>query len=144
MQFDGGSIQQLYQIRKQQDAAYWRQVEEIVAGRLRSLRVAEERAAAAKAGHPVKLPTGACQVIATIQADGTVARSQLGQCSHQSIGDDMLKAVQQASPLPPYGRPVNMPSPSTPMCPSPASTASEPQVFPGMGSVESKTIGGRT
>ena len=108
MQIESANVQQMYRISKQEDAAYWRQVEEIVAGRMRGLRVAEERAVAARAGHPVKLPTGSCQVIAAIKADGTVARAELGQCSHQAIGDDLLKALQQSAPLPPFGRPLNM------------------------------------
>ncbi len=108
MQIQSGTLPQVYQIQKQEEAIYWRQVEEIVAGRLRRLRVAEEHTAATAAGHPVKLPTGHCQAIAVIQADGTVTRSELGQCRHRAIGDDLLKALQQSSPLPPFGRPINM------------------------------------
>lgn len=89
---------------------YLIQVDEIVAGHVRMIRIQKERAAMNRAGHAVALPTGACRAVATISANGTVERADLAQCSSNSLGKIMLQAIDNASPLPPtpYGHRANV------------------------------------
>ncbi len=81
--------------------SYVMQVNQIVAGHVRIIRVRQERVLTKKAGHPVALPTGACRAVAVILANGTVVRAELAQCASEALGKVMLEAVHNASPLPP-------------------------------------------
>ena len=108
MKIDGTAVNALVQDKNLNLMGYQRQVNEIVAGKMRDVRVEQEQAAMHKAGQPVPLPTGSCRAVVTVKADGTVDRAQLAGCSSPELGKAELEAINRASPLPPLGRMVNV------------------------------------
>ena len=108
VQVDGSAINELAKLRDRNLAEYSREVNEIVAARLREVRVEQERSAADEAGHPVTLPTGACSAVVTIKGDGTIDRVEMAGCASPELANAEMTAIQQASPLPPLGTTVNL------------------------------------
>ena len=108
IQVDGSAVNAIASLRDRNLANYARQVNEIVAARLRDVRVQQERDAADAAGHPVPLPTGRCSAAVTIKGDGTVDRVEIAGCASPKLGNAEMTAIQQASPLPPPGITVNL------------------------------------
>ena len=104
LQVDGSAANAYIQQHNRDLASYQRMVSEIVAGKLREVRVEEERAAMQHDGHPVALATGTCRVILTVKPDGSVDRAQLAGCAAPELGEAELEAVKRSSPLPPLGR----------------------------------------
>ncbi len=83
---------------------YAMQVNQIVAGKLREIRVGLERDAMAKANNqPVPLPTGACRAVVSLAADGSVKQASLAGCASPELGSAELQAIQQAAPFPSIG-----------------------------------------
>lgn len=105
---DGSAMKSAEQVNQQNLRAYYSQVEMVVAQQVRNIRVAQEQAAMQKAGHPVKLPAGWCRAVITINPDGSILRSELAGCASPDLGKVELQAIQQASPLPPPGRVLNL------------------------------------
>ncbi len=108
MRIDANTLRPLIQERNLAARTYYMQVEQIIAHKVRKLRVAKERNAISQTGHPVELPTGICNAVVTIKPDGTVLRAELGACQHEALGVILKEAIQQASPLPPPGQADNM------------------------------------
>ncbi|MDA8094383.1 MAG: hypothetical protein M0T84_10825 [Betaproteobacteria bacterium] len=108
MQINANTLGPLIQEHNLEARAYFMQVEQIVAHKVRKLRVAEERNDIAQMGHPVELPTGICDAIVSIKPDGTVFRTELGACRHQALGVTLKEAINEASPLPPPGQAYNL------------------------------------
>lgn len=104
LQVDGSAVNAVIQQHNRDLASYQRMVSEIVAGKLREVRVEEEQTAMQRAGHPVALATGTCRVILTVKPDGSIDRSQLAGCAAPELGKAELEAVKRSSPLPPSGR----------------------------------------
>lgn len=103
MQIDGSAMRAALQERNRNLADYRQQVNQIVAGKVREVRVEQEQAAMQSAGHPVALATGSCRAIVTINPDGTLERSQLAGCASPELGKAELEAINRASPFPPLG-----------------------------------------
>lgn len=106
VQINGSAMNAAIQQHNRTLAGYQQMVNQIVAGKVREVRVEEEQTAMQSAGHPVALPTGSCRAIVTVNPDGTVDRSQLAGCSSPELGKAELEAIHRASPLPPLGKPV--------------------------------------
>ncbi len=81
--------------------SYVTQVQQIVAGHAETILRRQEREGVKKTGHPVALPTGACVAVAILRADGTVQRTDLGECASEALGKILLEAIRNSSPLPP-------------------------------------------
>ncbi len=105
---DGSAVSAVMQERNRSLAAYQNQVNAIIAGKVREVRVEQEKAAMEKAGNPIPLPTGMCRVIVTIQPDGTIKRAQLAGCASDELGQAELEAIRRSSPLPPPGVMANV------------------------------------
>ncbi len=90
--------------------SYVIQVRQIIAGHVEALLRKQEQSAIKKTGHPVVLPTGICGAVAVVQANGTVLRADLAQCSSDALGKVLVKAIHDASPLPPtpFGHNANI------------------------------------
>ncbi len=108
IQVDGSAMEAIVQQRTRNLQVYAHQVNEIVAAKVREVRVEQESAAMQKAGHPVALPTGSCRAVVTVKADGTVMHAELAGCSSDELGKVEMEAIRRASPLPPSGAAANV------------------------------------
>ncbi|OYV75166.1 MAG: hypothetical protein B7Z66_13915 [Chromatiales bacterium 21-64-14] len=91
--------------RERQAWVYNREINQIVAHSIRRVRIAEERLAMKKAGHPVPLKTGWCGAAVSINDDGSIKRINMTGCASHSLGEDEQKAIKSAAPFPPPGNP---------------------------------------
>lgn len=107
VRLDGTAVDALIKARTQNLQNYAHMVAGIIAGKVREIRVEQEKAAAQQAGHAVPLPTGRCQVALSVSPDGTINHAQLMQCDSDALGKVELEAVQRASPLPPVSTQLN-------------------------------------
>ncbi len=71
----------------------------VVAGRLRAVRVAMERAAMRRSGGPVRLPTGVCSAILTLSPTGRVRQMKRLRCSNEGLREAFWRAVFSGGPL---------------------------------------------
>lgn len=110
MQLDlsGNSAKAIIREQNRRTQAYASEVEMIVAHKIRVIRVAEERAAMAQAGHPVALLTGGCSAVLSIKPDGTLLRAELAGCRPDGFGPVEMKAIRHAAPFPPPGIMVDL------------------------------------
>ncbi len=65
----------------------------VVAGRLRAVRVAMERAAIRRTGGPVRLPTGVCDAVLTLSPAGRVRQMKRLHCSNEGLRGAFRRAV---------------------------------------------------
>ena len=98
----------IIQQRNRELMAYVQQINNIIAHSVRTIRVAEERLAMKKAGHPVPLDTGWCSAVVTINADGTLKQTSISGCASENLEKVERKAIKKAAPFPPIGRPFNV------------------------------------
>ena len=71
----------------------------VIATRLRAVRVAMERAAIRRTGHPVMLPTGACSAVLTLSPSGRVRQMKQLRCSNEGLQNAFWRAVFSGGPL---------------------------------------------
>ena len=71
----------------------------VVAARLRAVRLAMERTAIRRTGHPVMLPTGVCSAVLTLSPAGRVRQMKRLHCSNEGLQQAFWQAVFSGGPL---------------------------------------------
>ncbi|MHB1513008.1 MAG: hypothetical protein ACYCTF_02525 [Acidiferrobacter sp.] len=71
----------------------------VIAARLHAVRVAMERTAMRRTGHPVMLPTGVCSAVLTLSPAGRVRQMKRLHCSNEGLQQAFWRAVFSGGPL---------------------------------------------
>ena len=86
---------------------YQRRVLRIIAMRMHSLRVAQERNLIAQTGHAVPLATGLCGARIDIAPNGAIQGIHMSYCKAPALGEIERQAITEG-PLPPPGVPAHI------------------------------------
>ncbi|WP_308388817.1 hypothetical protein [Acidithiobacillus sp. AMEEHan] len=97
-------------IAKKNIDSYASQLSEIVAGRVRFIRIKEENEEIKKHGYPIPVPGGICRAVITVLPSGELVHLQLAQCDSEALGKIERQAIVESSPFPPtpYGKEVTV------------------------------------